>query len=240
MNNKISLAFGCVCSAVISGIVGYSFAKKKYTRKCDEEKEKLSASLRRYYSENYVIRDAQDDRTTEHAIKNSSDSGKKTDVAKDCINTSSIHEEKKKMKDYVNYAKKYQPNANEDESVEPYILSGEEEAFSITKEIIPYTLYSDRQIADDNYAVISNPAVFFGEKNFDRIYGDGEDAIYVYNPKLGKVFEIVKEDRTYREAAGKYAGVFGTVEEVEESEENADDEFEDEIDEEYGDYADRF
>ena len=145
------------------------------------------------------------------------------------------------MKDYVNYAKKYQAKQSktaveEAEKNEPYILSGEEEAFSIKQEIIPYVIYSDKQIADENYVLVKDPSKKFGEKNIDKILSN-EDAIYIYDPEHNKVYEIVKEDRTYKDAAGKYAGAFSGPEEDDDENPYSED---DEIEDEYGDYADRF
>lgn len=247
MKKVTSILLSSIGSALTAGFIGYFVSKKVYTKKADEEKEKVTASLRKYYDENYVLKN--------DPLKKSKDTNRETDrihptnltvdpVLKfatkgDVVNPYS--EEKRDMKDYVNYAKKYQAKPSktaieEAEKVEPYILSGEEEAFSIKQEIIPYVIYSDKQIADENYVLVKDPSKKFGEKNIDKILSN-EDAIYIYDPELNKVYEIVKEDRTYKDAAGKYAGAFSEPEEDEEPEPYSED---DEIEDEYGDYADRF
>ena len=254
MKKVTSILLSSIGSALTSGLIGYFVSKKVYTKKCDKEKEKVVASLRKYYDENYVLKndplkkakDANEETnkinltnltvdpsiiTIDPVLKYSN----KVDV------TNPFAEEKRDMKDYVNYAKKYQAKPSktaveEAEKNEPYILSGEEEAFSIKQEIIPYVIYSDKQIADENYVLVKDPSKKFGEKNIDKILSN-EDAIYIYDPEHNKVYEIVKEDRTYKDAAGKYAGAFsGTEEDDDENPYSEDDEIEDE----YGDYADRF
>lgn len=255
MKKVTSILLSSIGSALTAGLIGYFVSKKVYTKKCDKEKEKVIASLRKYYDENYVLKndplkkakDANEETnkinlnnlTVDPVLKYSN----KGDV------TNPFAEEKRYMKNYVNYAKKYQAKPSktavkEAEKNEPYILSGEEEAFSIKQEIIPYVIYSDKQIADENYVLVKDPSKKFGEKNIDKILSN-EDAIYIYDPEHNKVYEIVKEDRTYKDAAGKYAGAFsGTEEDDDENPYSEDDENpyseDDEIEDEYGDYADRF
>lgn len=247
MKKVTSILLSSIGSALTAGLIGYFVSKKVYTKKCDKEKEKVVASLRKYYDENYVLKndplkkakDANEETnkinltnlTIDPVLKYSN----KVDVA------NPFAEEKRDMKDYVNYAKKYQAKPSktaveEAEKNEPYILSGEEEAFSIKQEIIPYVIYSDKQIADENYVLVKDPSKKFGEKNIDKILSN-EDAIYIYDPEHNKVYEIVKEDRTYNDAAGKYAGAFSETEEDDDENPYSED---DEIEDEYGDYADRF
>lgn len=247
MKKVTSILLSSIGSALTAGLIGYFVSKKVYTKKADEEKEKVVASLRKYYDDNYVLKndplkkakDANEETnkinltnlTVDPVIKYSN----KVDV------TNPFAEEKRDMKDYVNYAKKYQAKPSktaveEAEKNEPYILSGEEEAFGINQEIIPYVIYSDKQIADENYVLVKDPSKKFGEKNIDKILSN-EDAIYIYDPEHNKVYEIVKEDRTYKDAAGKYAGAFSGPEEDDDENPYSED---DEIEDEYGDYADRF
>lgn len=247
MKKVTSILLSSIGSALTAGLIGYFVSKKVYTKKADEEKEKVVASLRKYYDENYVLKN--------DPLKKAKDANEETNkinltnltvdpVLKYSIKgkiTSPFSEEKIDMKDYVNYAKKYQAKPSktavkEAEKNEPYILSGEEEAFSIKQEIIPYVVYSDKQIADENYVLVKDPSKKFGEKNIDKILSN-EDAIYIYDPEHNKVYEIVKEDRTYKDAAGKYAGAFSGPEEDDDENPYSED---DEIEDEYGDYADRF
>lgn len=247
MKKVTSILLSSIGSALTAGLIGYFVSKKVYIKKADEEKEKVVASLRKYYDENYVLKN--------DPLKKAKDANEETNKInptnltvdqvlqnsiKDKI-TSPFSEEKIDMKDYVNYAKKYQVKPSktavkEAEKNEPYILSGEEEAFSIKQEIIPYVVYSDKQIADENYVLVKDPSKKFGEKNIDKILSN-EDAIYIYDPEHNKVYEIIKEDRTYKDAAGKYAGAFSEPEEDDDENPYSED---DEIEDEYGDYADRF
>lgn len=252
MKKVTSILLSSIGSALTAGFIGYFVSKKIYTKKADEEKEKVVASLRKYYDENYVLKN--------DPLKKAKDANEETNkinltnLTVDPVLQNSIksivanpfEEEKRDMKDYVNkdyvnYAKKYQAKPSKTsvekaEKNEPYILSGEEEAFSIKQEIIPYVIYSDKQIADENYVLVKDPSKKFGEKNIDKILSN-EDAIYIYDPEHNKVYEIVKEDRTYKDAAGKYAGAFSEPEEDDDENPYSED---DEIEDEYGDYADRF
>lgn len=254
MKKVTSILLSSIGSALTAGLIGYFVSKKVYTKKADEEKEKVVASLRKYYDENYVLKN--------DPLKKAKDANEETNkinpnqfysdqvlltvdpVIQSSIKgavTSPFSKEKIDMKDYINYAKKYQAKPSktaveEAEKNEPYILSGEEEAFSIKQEIIPYVIYSDKQIADENYVLVKDPSKKFGEKNIDKILSN-EDAIYIYDPEHNKVYEIVKEDRTYKDAAGKYAGAFSGPEEDDDENPYSED---DEIEYEYGDYADRF
>lgn len=247
MKKVTSILLSSIGSALTAGLIGYFVSKKVYTKKADEEKEKVVASLRKYYDENYVLKndplkkakDTNEETNKKHPTNLTVDPVLKYSIKGDVANPFS--EEKRDMKDYVNYAKKYQAKPSktaveEAEKNEPYILSGEEEAFSIKQEIIPYVIYSDKQIADENYVLVKDPSKKFGEKNIDKILSN-EDAIYIYDPEHNKVYEIVKEDRTYKDAAGKYAGAFSGPEEDDDENPYSED---DEIEDEYGDYADRF
>lgn len=250
MKKVTSILLSSIGSALTAGLIGYFVSKKVYTNKCDKEKEKVVASLRKYYDENYVLKndplkkakDANEETNKNHLTNLTVDPVLQKSIKSikgDVVNPFS--EEKRYMKDYVNYAKKYQAkpsktDVEEAENNEPYILSGEEEAFSIKQEIIPYVIYSDKQIADENYVLVKDPSKKFGEKNIDKILSN-EDAIYIYDPEHNKVYEIVKEDRTYKDAAGKYAGAFSEPEEDDDENPYSED---DEIEDEYGDYADRF
>lgn len=247
MKKVTSILLSSIGSALTAGLIGYFVSKKVYTKKADEEKEKVVASLRKYYDENYVLKndplkkakDANEETNKINLTNLTVDTVRKYSIKGDVVNPFS--EEKRDMKDYVNYAKKYQAKPSktaveEAEKNEPYILSGEEEAFSIKQEIIPYVIYSDKQIADENYVLVKDPSKKFGEKNIDKILSN-EDAIYIYDPEHNKVYEIVKEDRTYKDAAGKYAGAFSVPEEDDDENPYSED---DEIEDEYGDYADRF
>ena len=247
MKKVTSILLSSIGSALTAGLIGYFVSKKIYTKKADEEKEKVVASLRKYYDENYVLKndplkkakDANEETNKNHQTNLTVDQVLQNSIKGDVANPFS--EEKRDMKDYVNYAKKYQAKQSktaveEAEKNEPYILSGEEEAFSIKQEIIPYVIYSDKQIADENYVIVKDPSKKFGEKNIDKILSN-EDAIYIYDPEHNKVYEIVKEDRTYKDAAGKYAGAFSGPEEDDDENPYSED---DEIEDEYGDYSDRF
>lgn len=247
MKKVTSILMSSICSALTAGLIGYFVSKKVYTKKADEEKEKVVASLRKYYDENYVLKndplkkakDTNEETSKNHPTNLTVDPVLKYSIKGDVTNPFS--EEKIDMKDYVNYAKKYLAKPSKTavekaEKNEPYILSGEEEAFSIKQEIIPYVIYSDKQIADENYVLVKDPSKKFGEKNIDKILSN-EDAIYIYDPEHNKVYEIVKEDRTYKDAAGKYAGAFSEHEEDDDENPYSED---DEIEDEYGDYADRF
>lgn len=247
MKKVTSILLSSIGSALTAGLIGYFVSKKIYTKKADEEKEKVVASLRKYYDENYVlkndplkkVKDANEETNKNHTTNLTVDPILKYSSKVDVTNP--FADEKRDMKKYVNYAKKYQAKQSktaveEAEKNEPYILSGEEEAFSIKQEIIPYVIYSDKQIADENYVLVKDPSKKFGEKNIDKILSN-EDAIYIYDPEHNKVYEIVKEDRTYKDAAGKYAGAFSEPEEDDDENPYSED---DEIEDEYGDYADRF
>ena len=247
MKKVTSILLSSIVSALTAGLIGYFISKKVYTKKADEEKEKVVASLRKYYDENYVLKndplkkakDANEETNKNHPTNLTVDPVLQNSIKGDVTNPFS--EEKRDMKDYVNYAKKYQAKPSktaieEAEKNKPYILSGEEEAFSIKQEIIPYVVYSDKQIADENYVLVKDPSKKFGENNIDKILSN-EDAIYIYDPEHNKVYEIVKEDRTYKDAAGKYAGAFSEPEEDDDENPYSED---DEIEDEYGDYADRF
>lgn len=257
MKKVTSVLLSSIGSALTAGLVGYFVSKKIYTKKADEEKEKVAASLRKYYNDNYVLKNdplkkpkitIEEARKKEPYVKecpmelvNQQKESINSKTGLKCDSTNSFSEEKRDMENYVNYAKKYQtkPSKNtidEAEKKEPYIISGEEEAFSIKQEIIPYVVYSDKKIADDNYALVKDPSKKFGKKNLDTIFSS-EDVIYIHDPELNKVYEIVKEDRTYKDAAGKYAGVFPESEEDSNEDPYSED---DEIEDEYGDYADRF
>ena len=233
MKKVTSILLSSIGSALTAGLIGYFVSKKLYIKKADEEKEKVVSSLRKYYDENYVLKndplkkakDANEETNKNHPTNLTVNQVLQNSIKGDVTNPFFFFF--RYMKDYA---------VEEAEKNEPYILSGEEEAFSIKQEIIPYVVYSDKQIADENYVLVKDPSKKFGEKNIDKILSN-EDAIYIYDPEHNKVYEIVKEDRTYKDAAGKYAGAFSGPEEDDDENPYSED---DEIEDEYGDYADRF
>jgi len=199
MNNNIlysSLIF--VAGAAIGGFLGWKLTQKKYSDLAQEEIDSVK--------EKFTI-------PKKEIVKKSREENSEN-VSKKALNKPSLMEYTKQIKSsgYVNYSKEEPPKEKKSgkypwDSTEdrPYVISPEEFADGIDEnddyEQISLTFYADGILADEEDEII----------NADEVVGDAldhmgeyeDDAVHVCNKKLKTFYEILADERSYKEATKK-------------------------------------
>lgn len=111
-----------------------------------------------------------------------------------------IVKEHNKMDEYVDKANEYGGDTHESTAIVPYIIAmsefGEDEEYDT--ETLYY--YTDGVLADANDEIIESIINTVGIEAIEHI-NNGEDMVYVRNERLEMEYEVVRELRTYEEAA---------------------------------------
>lgn len=200
MNNNIlysSLIF--VAGAAIGGFLGWKLTQKKYSELAQSEIDSVK--------EKFTI-------PRKDMVKKSREE-KSENVSKKALNKPSLTEYTKQIKTsgYVNYSKedtseekksgRYPWEESKDEK--PYVISPEEFADGIDEnddyEQISLTFYADGILADESDEIIDADEVVGDALDHMGEYED--DAVHVCNKKLKTFYEILADERSYKEATKK-------------------------------------
>lgn len=197
MNNKVVTAIFTAVGSGAGFALGILFTRKKFLQLADREstsvKEHLEKEYKRQIDEkNKIIEKAKKEG---FIFKNNVSEVKK-------VSKSNMNPKDKALdqKSYTDYTKPYSTGIKPENK--PYILDSEEDAFALSDDVIGYTLYSDHILADGDNCIIPEPEKEIGKENLDKLTEDNS-YIYVHNPMTGKVYEIIYDEHTYREAIGK-------------------------------------
>ena len=197
MNNKVVTAIFTAVGSGVGFALGILFTRKKFLQLADREstsvKEHLEKEYKRQIDEkNKIIEKAKKEG---FIFKNNISEVKK-------VSKSNMNPKDKALdqKSYTDYTKPYSTGIKPENK--PYILDSEEDAFALSDDVIGYTLYSDHILADGDNCIIPEPEKEIGKENLDKLTEDNS-YIYVHNPMTGKVYEIIYDEHTYREAIGK-------------------------------------
>ena len=197
MNNKVVTAIFTAVGSGAGFALGILFTRKKFLQLADREstsvKEHLEKEYKRQIDEkNKIIEKAKKEG---FIFKNNVSEVKK-------VSKSNMNPKDKALdqKSYTDYTKPYSTGIKPENK--PYILDSEEDAFALSDDVIGYTLYSDHTLADGDNCIIPEPEKEIGKENLDKLTEDNS-YIYVHNPMTGKVYEIIYDEHTYREAIGK-------------------------------------
>lgn len=197
MNNKVVTAIFTAVGSGAGFALGILFTRKKFLQLADREstsvKEHLEKEYKRQIDEkNKIIEKAKKEG---FIFKNNVSEVKK-------VSKSNMNPKDKALdqKSYTDYTKPYSTGIKPENK--PYILDSEEDAFALSDDVIGYTLYSDHILADGYNCIIPEPEKEIGKENLDKLTEDNS-YIYVHNPMTGKVYEIIYDEHTYREAIGK-------------------------------------
>lgn len=197
MNNKVVTAIFTAVGSGVGFALGILFTRKKFLQLADREstsvKEHLEKEYKRQIDEkNKIIEKAKKEG---FIFKNNVSEVKK-------VSKSNMNPKDKALdqKSYTDYTKPYSTGIKPENK--PYILDSEEDAFALSDDVIGYTLYADHILADGDNCIIPEPDKEIGKENLDKLTEDNS-YIYVHNPMTGKVYEIIYDEHTYREAIGK-------------------------------------
>lgn len=202
-NNALYLSLTFVAGAAIGGILGWKLTQKKYSNLAQEEinsvKEKFTIPRKEIVKKSREV--------------------KAENVSKQALNKPSLMEYTKKIKDqsYTNYSTEEKPKEKKSgrypwEEVEakknqPYVISPEDFADGVDEnddfEQINLTLYADGILAEDsNNEIIDNVEDVVGDA-LDHIGDYEDDAVHVCNKKLKTFYEILVDERSYKDATNK-------------------------------------
>lgn len=194
MNNKVVTAIFTAVGSGVGFALGILFTRKKFLQLADREstsvKEHLEKEYKRQIDEkNKIIEKAKKEG---FIFKNNVVEVKK-------VSKSNMNPKDKALdqKSYTDYTKPYSTGIKPENK--PYILDSEEDAFALSDDVIGYTLYADHILADGDNCIIPEPEKEIGKENLDKLTEDNS-YIYVHNPMTGKVYEIIYDEHTYREA----------------------------------------
>ena len=187
--SAIFVALGCLISGGAGGFIGFFITKKKYEKKITKEVEAVEA----YYRKNNT--------KTEPVKKND---GKPTVVRPVDVAVCSTEEAQPIRKNYGAYFNNYGPTDTPEkfDPNKPYIISTEDYANSEYDTRSLY-LYSDGTLTDEDNNVIIDIVGVVGNEAVNTLLNSREsgDSIYVRNEKYKLDYEILKDNRSFKEVS---------------------------------------
>lgn len=206
------LIIGSFCGGYF---VGQKVSKKKYEDLADKEIESVKESLEAYYIEKSSKK--YDDLANEASKNLKKESVVKKPSQKPTINIPL--KDREAMNDYKDYAKPYQttsssnrivgdPSQNfykkeESQEQDIYIMNPTEFSES-DYESKTLNYYTDKVLADDDGNIILNVSEHVGDDALRAFGKYEEDVVYVRNNILGIDYEILLDQRSYKQAAPRY------------------------------------
>lgn len=198
MNKTVVAIVSLIFGGVIGGLVGYKVTKKKYEKLADREVESVSKALKEFYET------------------------PKQDLEKPEVKVEKIKKPVKLGPDneYIDYTKPYK-STNDKPKVKveeikktaniqisdnkAYFISTDEWAES-NAELQTIILYSDNILADDSNNLLKNYKNYLGDNNIIEIIrrkmiNEVVDCVYIRNERLGIDYEIMSDERRYRDVA---------------------------------------
>ena len=175
MNNNVKNFIIFAVGAAIGSAVTWNIAKARHKADLEE--------VRTYYREKYnKPEDGESD--TERVMKN-------------------LEETKKVISEYRAYAKQYESNEEDEEEMEPYVITPDE--FSDSEyETVSLTYYADGILTDDNDVIIEDIESCVGSESLDHFGEYEEDSVFVRNDEKEIDYEILRDLRKYRDVYGDY------------------------------------
>lgn len=200
MNNKVVTAIFTAVGSGAGFALGIIFTRKKFLQLADKE----STSVKEHLEAEYMRQIKEKNNLIEKAKKEGflGDERKPKTIASQ--KDTNLQSKTLDQKIYKDYTKPYSTGMKPEN--QPYILDNEEDAFALSDDVIGYTMYADHIIADGDNCIIPEPEKEIGKDNLDKLT-ENNSYIYVHNPTSGKVYEVIYDGRTYREAvSGKTMG----------------------------------
>lgn len=185
----IFVALGCLISGGAGGFIGFFITKKKYEKKITKEVEAVEAYYRKKNAKTEPVKKNDDNPTVVRPV----DDG-----------VCSTEEAQPIRKNYGAYFNNYGPTDTPEkfDPTKPYIITTEDYANSEYDTRSLY-LYSDGTLTDEDNNVITDIIGVVGNEAVNTLLNSGEsgDSIYVRNEKYKLDYEILKDNRCFKEVS---------------------------------------
>ena len=181
MNKNLVAVLAFIFGAGVGSVVTYKMIKEKYARMAEEDID----AMREYYLQK---------KSREENSENNPNLEESAAKAKDNRDKTNIMEYAKILNE-----ERYS-NDVPDAVVEYEVISENEFGMDDEYDIITLTYYSDGVLTDDEDDVMEDYAHIVG--HFEDYYDKDSDVVYVRNDARKAYYEIVKDERTYREVIG--------------------------------------
>lgn len=179
---------------------GYFFAKHRYEKLADKECESLMKKI----DELCVNKEKKDEPKKEESKKTSPIIDEKS---YEKFGTEKTYTDYSRLYRTINSDKEDETDAKSTQSSSDYVslISSSEFVQSINNDQETLMYYSDGILADDDYNEINNTKDYVGNLNLYELFENNDsDAIYIRNAYLKKDFEIVFDERSFQDVAGKW------------------------------------
>lgn len=184
-----------MAGATVGAAAAWLYLKKHYEQIAQEEIDSVKAAFAERKEVNIATPSEEDIAANK----------KKADMAKlkpDLVNYAAKLQEE----GYTNYAAKSDKNNKEEDddpvNEEPYIISPEEYGDIDKYTKLNLTYYSDGTLADDDDEIVDDIDETVGS-DFAKHFGDYEDdSVWVRNDRLKCDYEILRDNRSYKEVTG--------------------------------------
>ena len=193
-----------IISASAGYFVGYEISKNKYLKKADHEissvKEAFKLEINKLYGNKQSSEKIEDEKLS-----------KKVKTKKDPEKVEDNNPEKEEViKKYIDYGAPYRSQEDRDSKKEkskkegrriPYIISPDDYNNSDYEQHILMFFGKDKQLADEDYNIISNPEILVGPDALNSFGRYEEDRVLVRDDDKRIDYEIDLDNRSYKEAA---------------------------------------
>lgn len=179
MSNKIFGIASFAAGAIFGALAAWSYAKEKYARISQEE----IASVKAAFSEKKV----------------QSEASGASDVIEENPQPS---EESPDISQYTGVLQQtgYTPGKESSQTDAPYVISPEEFGEFDDYETIDLIFYADGILADDNDDLVEDLEEVVGFSSLTHFGEFEEDTVFVRNDRLKCDFEILRDQRSYKDA----------------------------------------
>lgn len=216
MKTFIFSGVGLLIGGAAGYFIGSTLAKKKYLKIADTEVKSVKDSLEKYYNEKIeslkVSEKNVDEATTTGKPKKAPAKKVKVDIPlidTDSIDRNAMKDINNEEKAYKKYVKNYKPQETEKEEkpeegnlLKPYVISPDEFADS-EYDVKTLNWYADGVLADDEYNVIKDIKGYVGDDALNSFGLYELDTVYVRNEKYKIDYEILLDERNYKDVAPK-------------------------------------
>lgn len=203
MNNNLKYILTGSLTLAIGAIAGYFVAKYRYEKLADEECKSLEEKI----NELIVNKSSSE---TKNVAK---EEPKKMSPVIDKKSFNNITPEQT----YHDYSRIYRENisqaeqenfekVNEDYTSKYIVLITSTEFVQSPYEIQKTLMYyADGVLADDDYNEIKNIKDYVGDFDLFKLFSEGEeDVVYIRNAYLKQDYEIIFDERNFKDLVGKY------------------------------------
>lgn len=187
--SSIAFVGGAVASGLATWFLAHKLIEKKYAdisqKEIDSVKEKFTVPKKE--------------------IKKIVDGKSKLDsIATQAANKPSLTEYVKKIKEYTNYSDVEEEGAHFEPrtKVKPFVISPDEYGEDEEYDQAELTFYADGILADEDDTILNIDEVI-GKESLNHIGDYEDDAVHVKNEARKIYYEVLVDNRSYKDATGK-------------------------------------